>query len=101
MNTVTLFHGTNTPAVILDAIVGGGLITTGFHMTPQREVAQNYGSSVIAIEFEADLVKAHVGIINKEGNYNKAVGNGIEVVLKDQAAVADFYNKLWDAKITH
>ena len=101
MNTVTLFHGTNTPAAILDAVIGGGMIRTGFHMTPQIEVAKNYGSSVIAIEFEADLVNAHVGTINKEGNFNKAVGNGIEVVLKDQAAVVEFFAKLWDAEQVH
>ena len=38
------------------------------------------------IVLESDLNRAHV-VINKDGNSNKAVGNGIEYVLKDDVAV--------------
>ena len=95
------YHGCNNPAVILDAIIGGGKINPGFHLTPDINVAKNYGMHVVKVQVEGDLVKAHVGTINKEGNYNKAVGNGIEVVLKDHAAVAELYGKLWDAELVH
>ena len=95
------YHGCNNPEAIIDAIVGGGKINPGFHLAPDINVARNYGMHVVKVQVEGDLVKAHVGMINKEGNYNKAVGNGIEVVLKDHAAVAELYGKLWDAEVVH
>jgi hypothetical protein len=68
-------------------------------MSPSIEVARNYGAKIVKIELEADLVKAHVGRINKDGNFNKAVGNGVEVVLNSQAAKVEFFTNLWDAEI--
>ena len=97
----TYYHGTNNPTQVVDAIIGNGRIRAPFHMTPSREVAENYGSTVIAIEIEADIPSAHIGMINKTagaGNYNAAVGNGIEVVLKTPAAVSEFYAALYDAR---
>ena len=96
MNLVTYYHGTKDFDGVMNAIVGNGKLRNGFHLTPDMEVAKNYGR-VIAITLEADLTKAHVGTINKEGNMNKAVGNGIEVVLKTEAAVNELYYNLYDA----
>lgn len=93
----TLYHGTNNPHSVLDALVGGGKIRTGFHMSPTFNVAQNYGHTVIAITITDDLTMSHVGLINKDGNSNKVTGNGIEYVLKDDAAVSELYAVLWDA----
>lgn len=93
----TLYHATNNPSAVLEALLGGGLIRTGFHMSPTRSIAANYGHTVIAITVERDLTKAHVGLINKEGNHNKVTGHGIEYVLKDHAAVNELYAVLWDA----
>ena len=95
---LTYYHGTNDPQGVLEALLGGGMIRTGFHLTPTVSVAANYGHTVLAIEIEADLTKAHIGRINKEGNYNASVGGGVEVVLKDHAAVAELYAVLWDAR---
>lgn len=94
----TLYHGTNNPHSVIEALVGGGLIRTGFHLTPTYAIAANYGT-VIAITLTDDLEFAHVGLIGKEGNQNKATGGGIEYVLKDNAGVTDLYSKLWDAEL--
>lgn len=94
----TFYHGTNNPQSVLDALVGGGMIRTGFHMTPTFTIASNYGHTVIAITLTDDLTFAHVGLIGKEGNSNKATGHGIEYVLKDNAAVTELYANLWDAE---
>jgi hypothetical protein len=98
MQTITYFHGTKNTAAVMNAIMGDGRIRTGFHMTPDPEVAANYGR-VIAIELEAEIPSAHIGKINKDGNYNPAVGNGIEVVLKTPASIREFYASLYNAEI--
>ena len=98
---VVMYHGSDRAAEVLDAIVGGGKLRHGFHLSPCKEVANNYGREVVAVYLESDLNKAHVGLINKDGNHNKAVGNGVEVVLKDDAAINELYGKLWDAQILH
>jgi hypothetical protein len=93
----TLYHGTNNPHSVIEALLGAGKIRTGFHMSPSFDVAQNYGHTVIAITIMSDLSMSHIGLINKEGNSNKVTGNGIEYVLKDDAAVSELYSVLWDA----
>ena len=95
----TYYHATNAKDEVLNAIMGTGKIRTGFHMTPSMEIARNYGSSILAITFEEDLENAHVGTIAKEGNHNPLTGHGIEVVLKDEMAIREFYMKLWDAEL--
>ena len=98
MDTV-LYHGSDRADAVLNAVVGSGKLKYGFHMTHDINVARNYGSSIVKIVLESDLNKAHVGLINKEGNSNKSVGNGIEYVLKDDAAINELYLKLWDAEL--
>ena len=101
MNILTYYHGSNTANSVLDAIVGGGLIRDGFHMTPDINIARAYGSKVVAIEFEGDLKKASIRRIEKENNHNPVTGHGVEVVLTSAAAKSEFYAKLWDAKLVH
>ena len=67
---VVMYHGSDRAAEVLDAIVGGGKLRNGFHLSPCRKLASNYGREVVAVYLESDLNKAHVGLINKEGNYN-------------------------------
>ncbi len=98
MNTI-LYHGSDRADAVLNAVVGSGKLKYGFHMSHDINVARNYGSSIVKIVLESDLNKAHVGLINKEGNSNKSVGNGIEYVLKDDAAINELYLKLWDAEL--
>ena len=95
---LTYYHGTRNAEGIMNAILGDGRIRAPFHMTPDPEVAANYGR-VIAIELETDVVSAHIGTINKDGNYNPAVGNSVEVVLKTPAAVREFYAALYNATL--
>ena len=98
MNTV-LYHGSDRAGAVLNAVVGSGKLKYGFHMTHDINVARNYGSNIVKIVLESDLNRAHVGLINKEGNSNKSVGHGIEYVLKDDAAINELYLKLWDAEL--
>ena len=101
MNTV-LYHGSDRADAALNAVVGSGKLKYGFHMTHDLNIARNYGSKIVKIVLESDLNRCHVGLINKSagtGNYNKSVGNGIEYVLKDDAAINELYLKLWDAEL--
>ena len=99
MNTV-LYHGSDRADAVLNAVVGSGKVRHNFHLTHDIKIARNYGSQIVKIVLESDLNKAHVGLINKSsGNYNKSVGNGIEYVLKDDAAINELYLKLWDAEL--
>ena len=100
MNTVTLYHGTNRGDAVVDALVGGGALKMGFHLTADKEVARNYGDDLVAVYLTSDLNRAHVGLINKENNHNKAVGNGIEYVVHNDAAMRELMaEKLWDAEV--
>ena len=97
----TYYHGTNAADAVINAMTGNGKLRTGFHLTPDINVARNYGGKVVKVTLEKDLTKAHIGLINKEGNFNKSVGTGIEVVLKDFAAINEFYNVIEDAEVIH
>ena len=99
MNTIKLFHGTNTAASVLNAIVGNGELKNNFHLTHDINVARNYGSAVVEVELTTGLTKAHVGLINKLGNFNAKVGNSVETVLNTPAAFNEFFFKLEDAII--
>lgn len=100
MNIVTLYHGTNRGDAVVDALVGGGELKRGFHMTADINVARNYGDEVVAVYLTSDLNKAHVGMINKDGNHNKLVGNGVEYVIHNDAAMRELMaDKLWDAEL--
>jgi hypothetical protein len=102
MNNVVMYHGSDRADAVLDAVIGSGKLKYGFHMSHDINVARNYGSKIVKIVLESDLNKAHVGLINKSsgnGNHNKSVGNGIEYVLKDDAAINELYLKLWDAEL--
>ena len=98
MNTV-LYHGSDRAGAVLNAVVGSGKLRYGFHMTHDINVARNYGSNSVKTILESYLNRAHVGIINKEGNSNKSVGHSIEYVLKDDAAINELYLNLWDAEL--
>jgi hypothetical protein len=96
---VVMYHGSDRADAVLNAVTGSGSLRYGFHMTQDINVARNYGSKIVKIVLESDLNRAHVGLINKDGNSNKSVGNGIEYVLKDDAAINELYTLLWDAEI--
>jgi len=95
----TYYHGTNQPDAVIDAIVGAGRIRTPFHMTHEIEVARNYGSRVVRIEVEEDIKSARVTRINKENNFNAAVGDAIETVIAEPKAVNEFYYAIYNAEI--
>ena len=77
----TLYHGTNNA----EAILANENFNIGFHMTPDLNVARNYGNQVIALDFD--------------GNFNKNVGNGIEVVIKDNAQLRSFWNAYGESRL--
>lgn len=92
------FHGTNDVERIMDCLLGSGMISTNFHLTPDIEVASNYGRHVIEISLAADLEDCHIGFINNEGNYNPRVGHGIEVVLRTPRSINSLYRNLVGAR---
>lgn len=94
----TYYHGTKNSDGVLDALLGGGVLRTGFHLAVKPSVAANYGR-VIKITSEVDLTMAHVGLINKDGNSNASVGNEIEVVLKTPASINQLLMNLYDAEL--
>ena len=93
----TFYHGTNNPNAIIEALMGSGRIRKPFHMAPDVNIARNYGRHVVKVTLETDIPSAKVGMINKEYNYNRAVGNGIEVVINNPSAEREFYHGIYDA----
>jgi hypothetical protein len=101
MSNVTYYHGTNNADHIVNCIEGNGKLRTNFHLTTDIDTARNYGGKVVKIVLESDLTTAHVGLINKDGNYNESVGNKTETVLKTPASINEFYFKVWDVEVVH
>ena len=98
-----LHHGCDNPAELLAAIAAGKNgsddLNTGLHLAPAALVARNYGKYLITFLLSADVSGAHVGMINKDGNSNSRVGNGIEVVLTTEAAVESFIENVTAAEV--
>lgn len=93
------YHGTSATSanLVIEALIGNGTLKPVFHVTPDLEVARNYGSTVVVVELDSDLTKAHIGMINKDGNMNKNVGHGIEVVISTPAARNELLKNIVDA----
>lgn len=89
-----LHHGCNDPKPLFAAIAAGKAgregLNTGLHLAPSATVAGNYGKYLVTFILSADVAGAHVGQINKDGNFNASVGNGVEVVLDNSAAIDSF-----------
>ena len=98
-----LHHGCDNPAELLAAIAAGKNgkegVKKGLHLAPRSLVARNYGKYLITFLLSADIAGAHVGTINKDGNANAKVGNGIEVVLTTDAAVESFMENVTAAEV--
>tara|TARA_R110002096_G_scaffold142061_3_gene297119 strand:+ start:222 stop:524 length:303 start_codon:yes stop_codon:yes gene_type:complete len=96
------FHGTNNPAAVIAAI-DNGTLSLPFHLTPSTVVANNYGHTVLAIEFDEDFKRVMPRMINKagsyRGNYNRNVGNGIELVIENHVQLGEFYMNALEAVI--
>lgn len=100
-----LHHGCNDPAVVLSAIAaskrgGIGGLAGDFHVAPKAVVAHNYGKYVIKFLMAADVVGADVGLINRNSNFNAAVGNEVEVVMRDEKSRVDFASKVIGAEVS-
>jgi hypothetical protein len=93
-----LHHGCNDPKSVFSAIAkskrGEHALRGSFHVAPKKSVAKNYGKYLISFLMAADVAGAHVGMINKDGNMNSAVGNEIEVVMSSHESKIDFANKV-------
>ena len=67
----------------------------GFFMTPDINIARQYGSTVIC--FEVGNFESHVGTINKGNNDVTAdIKSGIEYVLQTERHLVSFYKALED-----
>ena len=73
------YHGTHKPE-LLQAIMDSGSFSRPLHLTPDRNVAQNYGGHIMEFDFPEEP-RGHIGSINKDGNMNKNVGTGIEMLI--------------------
>ena len=98
-NDMKVFHGSNNIAEVLKGIaavrqgdVSG--IRGDFHVAFKQAVSHNYGKHVAFISLAGDVVGAHQGQINKDGNQNAAVGNELEMVMKSPASKVDFAEKI-------
>jgi len=91
------YHGTNVPSTVIAAI-DNGTIRLPFHLTPSKAVALNYGDTVLAIEFDEEFKKVNPRMINKENNYNRLVGNGVELVIESDVQLGEFYHNALEAK---
>ena len=98
-----LHHGCDNPAVVLNAIAaerrGERGLKGDFYVAPKAVVAHNYGKYVIKFVMAADVAGADVGLINRNANFNRIVGNEVEVVMRDVNARADFANKVVEAEV--
>ena len=98
-----LHHGCDNPAVVLNAIAaerrGENGLKGDFHVAPKAVVAGNYGKYVIKFKMAGDIKGADIGLINRNANFNRVVGNEVEVVLRDNVARADFANKVVEAEV--
>jgi len=98
-----LHHGCNDPAVVLNAIAaerrGERGLKGDFHVAPKEGVALNYGKYVIKFRMAADVEGADIGVINRNKNFNPAVGNEVEVVMRDEFSRADFAIKVREAEV--
>lgn len=97
------YHGCDNPKAVFDAIAANKRGEAGlkgeFHVAPKKAVAGNYGKYLIAFVMAADVAGAHVGMINKDGNNNAAVGGEVEVVMRDERARVDFAEKVIGAEV--
>lgn len=98
-----LHHGCDNPAELLNAIAdskqGGNGLREGLHLSPSDSVARNYGKYLITFVLLSDVSGAHVGQINKDGNSNRLVGHGVEVVLNSQHATQSFVDVVDGAQV--
>ena len=98
-----LHHGCNDPKSVFAAIAkskrGEPALNGSFHVAPKKSVAKNYGKYLISFLMAADVAGAHVGMINKDGNMNSAVGNEIEVVMSSHDSKVDFASKVVGAEV--
>ena len=86
MNTEHSFYVGGEAASIVYNYLEKNIKPNVIHLAVDPEVSKVYGSGkLLKITVEGDLDRAHVGMINKDGNFNPDVGNGIEYVLRGNA----------------
>ena len=88
-----LYHGCS--AMNLESVMNDIKIThRGFHMTPDINIAKEYGSKIVC--FEVDSFECHIGTLNKGGSFEEDIQSGIEYVLKTERHLVSFYKNLED-----
>lgn len=88
-----LYHGCSMQHkddILKEVIIG----RRGFHMTPNIDIAKEYGSVVIC--FEVEDFDCHVGTIDKTGVPENDIKSGIEYVLITDHHRVSFYRALID-----
>jgi hypothetical protein len=88
-----LYHGCSA-ANVEEVMKNIKVTARGFHMTPDIEIAKEYGSKVVC--FEVEPFESHVGTLNKGGGFEEDIKSGIEYVLKNEYHLVSFYKNLED-----
>ena len=93
MSIQKLYHGCSS--VNIDSVMNDIKVSArGFHMTPDINIAKQYGSSVVC--FEVGDFECHIGTLNKGGDVSEDLNSGIEYVIKSERHLVSFYKSLED-----
>jgi len=88
-----LYHGCS--AMNVDSVMNDIKVSArGFHMSPDINVAKQYGSRIVC--FEVGDFECHIGTLNKGGSVEADLDSGIEYVIKNQRHLVSFYKNLED-----
>ena len=91
-----LYHGCQSAHV--DSVMNDIKVThRGFYMTPDVNIAREYGSKVVC--FEVDDFICDVSTINKTGDIQEDLASGIEYVIRTQESLVSFYKNLEDVYV--
>jgi hypothetical protein len=86
MNAESFFYVGGIAAMIVYNYLEKNIKPSVIYLAVDPAVSKVYGSGkLLKITVEGDLERAHVGMINKDGNFNPDVGNGIEYILRGNA----------------
>lgn len=88
-----LYHGCSSANI--DSVMDDIKVSArGFFMTPDINIAKQYGSRVVC--FEVGDFESHIGTINKGMSDEPEIDSGFEYVLKSERHLVSFYKALDD-----
>jgi len=93
MSIQKLYHGCSSANI--DSVMNDIKVSArGFFMTPDINIAKQYGSRVVC--FEVGDFECHIGTINKGNGVEADMDSGIEYVIRSDRHLNTFYKNLED-----